>query len=100
MIGIVAFVLIAAAAIVGVVIYFVNNPEIFLNLGYYVLVVSCIIAGIAGTAVLYNKFTAGINPKRAEWITLGAFVALVPVLVGIALLVAFVVDAIHGPYGR
>jgi hypothetical protein len=55
---------------------------------------------IAGMAFMHNKLAARIDPKRAQWIMIGAFFALPPVLVGFAFAAAFVADAIHGPYAR
>jgi hypothetical protein len=98
-IGMIALVLIAAAAALGGVIYLVSNPEILRNLGFGLLITAFLALIIAGMSVINNKLAVRMDPKRAQWIMIGVFCALPPVIIGLGFLAWFIAVAIHGPYG-
>jgi hypothetical protein len=92
-------VLVAAAVALGGVIYLVSNPEILRTLGFGLLIAAFLALIIAGMVVINNKLAARMDQKRAQWIMIGVFCAIPPVIIGLGFLVYFIAVAIHGPYG-
>jgi hypothetical protein len=90
---------VAVASALGGVIYLVSNPEIIRNLGFGLLITAFLALIIAGMAVINNKLAARMDPKRAQWVMIGVFCAIPPVIIGLGFLVWFIAVAIHGPYG-
>jgi hypothetical protein len=64
-----------------------------------VFTVAFLAALVWGLATLHNKLNSRIGPKRAEWTMIGVFFAVPFLFVGLCFGLAFIADAIHGPYG-